>query len=171
MKLKKLDTAGFSHTVIALLVVVVVGVAGVGYLVASHADSVVPSGTWSYLGTVNLPQQNETVKAYGCKYSVASNIWQVDGFFSLSNSYKVAGDWQASINNTGPTPYPGYATAVGTFSDTTSPSVLVTTKVHSTVNNYLQFNYSDGPSIKGQTNITGTIASNVRPGNLPTCTK
>jgi len=39
MKIKKLDTKGFSHEVLALVAVAIFIVAGVGYLVTSHAAS------------------------------------------------------------------------------------------------------------------------------------
>src|SRR2546423_1104169 len=39
MKFKKLNEKGFSHTFIMLAVVVVVAIAGVGYIVASHAET------------------------------------------------------------------------------------------------------------------------------------
>ncbi len=43
MKLKKLNPRGFSHDVLALFFVVVFSVAGVTYLVASHADPITAS--------------------------------------------------------------------------------------------------------------------------------
>jgi hypothetical protein len=39
MKLKKLNARGFSHDIIIVLFVVIFAIAGVGYLVASHADN------------------------------------------------------------------------------------------------------------------------------------
>lgn len=39
MKLKKLDIRGFSHDVLAMLFIVIFVICGVGYLVASHADT------------------------------------------------------------------------------------------------------------------------------------
>jgi len=42
MKLKKLDIRGFSHDIVLVLFVVIFAIAGVGYLVASHADNCNP---------------------------------------------------------------------------------------------------------------------------------
>ena len=38
MKLKKLNNYGFSHDLLAIAVVIMVAIAGIGYMVASHAD-------------------------------------------------------------------------------------------------------------------------------------
>lgn len=43
MKLKKLDIRGFTHDILMVAFVVVFAVAGVGYIVASHADSCPPA--------------------------------------------------------------------------------------------------------------------------------
>ena len=43
MKLKKLDMRGFSHDIALVLFVVIFAIAGVGYLVASHADNCNPN--------------------------------------------------------------------------------------------------------------------------------
>lgn len=40
MKIKKLDARGFSHDVILVGFVVIFAIAGVGYIVASHAASI-----------------------------------------------------------------------------------------------------------------------------------
>src|SRR5665213_3464623 len=42
MKLRKLNMRGFSHDIVIVLFVVVFAIAGVGYLVASHADNCNP---------------------------------------------------------------------------------------------------------------------------------
>jgi hypothetical protein len=172
MKLKRLNTRGFSHDFLLVALVAVFAIAGVGYLVASHADNITPTGSYAFLGQALLPQQNQTVKVYGCKYTVANNVWQVQGFFSLSNSFKVANSWSASLTNTGSTPYPGYKSVTGYFVETApnaagipSPTVLLISKVYSNTNNYMRFGYYGGPG------VSGVLASNIRVGNLPTCSK
>ena len=42
MKIKKLNARGFSHDIVLVLFVVVFAIGGVAYLVASHADALVP---------------------------------------------------------------------------------------------------------------------------------
>ena len=37
-KMKKLNSYGFSHDILAVFIVLIVAILGVGYLVASHAD-------------------------------------------------------------------------------------------------------------------------------------
>jgi hypothetical protein len=44
MKFKKLNSRGFSHDIVAVFIVLIFAIAGVGYLVASHAD---PATSWT----------------------------------------------------------------------------------------------------------------------------
>jgi hypothetical protein len=60
MKLKKLDARGFSHDLLIVVFVVLFAIAGVGYMVASHADTCDPnlaSGTGCDYVTTTTPTQ------------------------------------------------------------------------------------------------------------------
>jgi hypothetical protein len=65
MKLKKLDMRGFSHDIAMALFVVIFAIAGVGYLVASHADNCSPvSGVVSVVsGDTPVPVSTPTSSA------------------------------------------------------------------------------------------------------------
>jgi hypothetical protein len=47
MKIKKLNSRGFSHDIVAVFFVLIFAIGGVGYMVASHADQVAPNWTSS----------------------------------------------------------------------------------------------------------------------------
>lgn len=49
MKLKKLNTCGFSHDIVFVLFILIFAIAGIGYLIASHASTPMP--TFIYLAT------------------------------------------------------------------------------------------------------------------------
>jgi chitodextrinase len=75
MKLKKLDMRGFSHDIALVLFVVIFAIAGVGYLVASHADSCSPvSGAVSdpASGAVSSPASSTTCQ--GPPLTAPSNL-------------------------------------------------------------------------------------------------
>ncbi|MDB5171195.1 MAG: hypothetical protein JWO35_889 [Candidatus Saccharibacteria bacterium] len=54
MKIKKLDVRGFSHDILMVAFVVIFAVVGVGYVVASHADSCTSSSTKN-CASVSMP--------------------------------------------------------------------------------------------------------------------
>jgi hypothetical protein len=52
---KKLDVKGFSHEVVLLLIVVIFAIAGVAYLVGSHADNPTTSSSWATVKSIASP--------------------------------------------------------------------------------------------------------------------
>lgn len=115
MKLKKLDMRGFSHEIGLVLFVVIFAIAGVAYLVGSHADSVACPGAisiatnsttcpplptptpnpttstntsaYTFIGKSTAPGTNETVSAYACVTKLSSTDWMTTGLFELSSHF------------------------------------------------------------------------------------
>lgn len=100
MKLKRLNARGFSHDMLIVLFVAVFAIAGVAYLVASHANSCSSSpctpvsgpqsawtdwtnlgltdakGTFQYAPSATLPSVNNTeVYTVDSTHRVAQNVW------------------------------------------------------------------------------------------------
>jgi hypothetical protein len=164
-KMKKLNMRGFSHDVVAVLFVVVFAIAGIAYLVGSHADSVTsqaPAGNWESLHgpTVTLKGgSSETVNAYVCKYAFSDTVWRVGAEFNLSTP--AAQSWRAYLQNT-PNGKAGPVLNTG-FGTSAQPVAAFNTSVNQADNNNLTFSFS-GPGV----NKT-TLARSVRVANLPTC--
>lgn len=76
MKIAKLNTRGFAHTLVPVFVVVIIAIGGAAYLVASHADSCPPasgiSDTSSVSGSCTNPASGTSgvsAPSDGRKYS------------------------------------------------------------------------------------------------------
>jgi hypothetical protein len=194
MKLKKLNVRGFSHEIGLILFVIIFAIAGVGYVVASHADPIACPGTattstnsaackplprpkpsssgYTYIGQATPSNSDETVSAYACVTKLSNTEWVTTGLFELSSSYKqpTGFNWTASITNRGTTPVPNNQTANQNFvDDATLPAAVVTIFTNPNGENPLTFSYSSGTSIKGSTNTTGSLASNIHPDSLKIC--
>jgi sugar lactone lactonase YvrE len=145
---------------VACLTVSAIGIPSVG-----RADTVSsPAGSWETLGTpVVVPGANETVTAYGCKYSVSSTVSAVRGLFLLSAPVTDGASWQASITNTGEDPYLGYQSVSGLFGGAGSPSAILTSLTYRGVSSPMTFSYSNSAG------ASGTIGGGIVAGTLPAC--
>jgi hypothetical protein len=149
--------------------VVIFAVAGVAYLVASHADNLT-SVKWQYLGKVSVHQKNEIVSVYACKTTPSPNVWQVRGRFTLTNTYKKSRSfaWNAYIINDSTAPIKASIRKV--IPSSASPSVVVYMNVNNKVTNSLSFDYSAGTSKdKGANAVYGNIVQYIYPRYLPHC--
>lgn len=87
MKIRKLDARGFSHDVVAIMVVVIVAVVGAGYLVATHAATVntgvitsglkVGSTSLCLNSSATTPAQDGPINIMPCSPPSDANTWQV----------------------------------------------------------------------------------------------
>ncbi len=66
MKMKKLNMRGFTHTVALIAVVAVFAVAGVGYMVASHADSTCSSTSTQTINGVTTTSSSSSCNSSTC---------------------------------------------------------------------------------------------------------
>jgi hypothetical protein len=103
MKLKKLNTKGFSHDIVIVLFVIIFAIAGVGYLVASHATT--PAPVFTYLA--NHPQSSLQPTYHG------RIIYALTAF--NGKLYSGYGDYGA---NTGPIAITPFDPSSNTFAST-----------------------------------------------------
>ncbi|MDB5171193.1 MAG: hypothetical protein JWO35_887 [Candidatus Saccharibacteria bacterium] len=83
MKIKKLDVRGFSHDILMVAFVVVFAIAGVGYIVASHADSCPPAS--GAVSSASGPVSGESCPASGPVSQVASAPSQLSAKCTITN--------------------------------------------------------------------------------------
>jgi hypothetical protein len=189
MKLHKLNPHGIVHHILPLLVVVMCAIIGVGYLVASHADSVGCSGGMnstvlngqceSLVGRVSVPSKQETVTAYACVTKISSSYWRTTALFRLSNTYTMANpNWTAAVLNTGTTPLANNKLVETLFNDTApQPSAVLTIFSNPQGENPLSFKYiqqgnatnTAATKTAAPAPIQGYIAQNIHPASLDVC--
>lgn len=183
MSRKKINTRGFAHYVAPLAVVVGFAIAGVAYLVASHADTltncspgisprIVAGQCESLVGQVTPSQSNETITAYACVTKLTNTEWVTNGLFELSSSFKqpVGFNWTASIINGGTTTLPNNQAIYQNFiDDATTPAADITMFTNPYGQNPLSFSYEAGYAVKGGTTLMGNIAQGIHPVNLVNC--
>lgn len=177
IKFNKLNNFGVAHDVMMIAVVAIVAIAGVGYLVASHADTLTPQcypdslSKCSKLGSQVDASANNTVTVYACKYSSGTNDWTVSAYFTLANTYKQPSGyyWDTYMINSTTDPLKGVPLITdGVFNDNyPTPYSYSTTEVYNQADNYMTFQYTT--NLNGASTSSGILASKIRPGNLPTC--
>jgi hypothetical protein len=175
MKLKKLNMRGFSHDIVLVLFVVIFAIGGVGYLIASHADSCNPvSGVVSGVvsgevsGPVTSPASGP-VSGTACQSGpltaptnyAATNITTSSFVYSFSPSTDNSGntitgyDTYRYVTSQGP----GTATLYAHGGLHTSGSTIVGLSPNTTYSFYLQAYDNASPSNHSSPSNTITVTT------------
>ena len=155
---KKLNSKGFGHLELLIVIVVVALVAGTGFFVYQHhkKHDVAHAGSWTYIGAAYYLNQKPDITYYACKEPVTTvfgNLWLIKGLQIGSKNNPL----QPSTMQDGGSPngLPNIANASppsGWFYGVASSQFYV----NPNVTNYIDFS---GPAIDGY----------VRAGTLVNC--
>jgi hypothetical protein len=175
IKLRKLNSAGFSHEIVLVLVVVVVSIVGAFYLVASHADNLSSNRTVGYtkLATQKLDLLNEkvSINIKACRnITEISPLWTISSVWTLSGqNTKVPGiNWTSSMVNNGQNPVGGQSQTDIAFPAITHSVVTNIIDVNPQYSSPLSFTLEAGNGEKGGSQQQN-IAENVDPATLDIC--